>query len=168
MITLITLCALPSLAQETSLKTLDFFVGEWSLITTGTQPDGSLVKGKARSKVKYILDGHAIEDDYYDLNENGDVVFRGISIRSYNRNTKRFQIVWVMPGVKGITDIDAEWKDGKLVSTGKGYDGYGEFLERFEYYDITKDTYKFKMDRSYDGGNHWIENFSRIEAKRVK
>ena len=155
-------------AQSEGLKQIDFFIGAWDLETTDIQPDGSFAKGRARSEVSYILDGWAMQDNFLLLGQDEQVIFRGTSIRSFNAQTGKFQIVWVMPGYHGITDISAEWTDGKLVSTGKGYDGGGEFLERFEYYDITNDSYKFKMDRSYDGGNTWIENFSRLEATRIR
>lgn len=155
-------------AQPAGLQKIDFFIGAWDLNTTSIQPDGSFAKGRARSEVSYILDGWAMQDNFLLLGQDEQVIFRGTSIRSFNAQTGKFQIVWVMPGYNGITDISAEWTDGKLISTGKGYDGGGEFLERFEYYDITDDSYKFRMDRSYDGGNTWIENFSRLEATRIR
>jgi len=155
-------------AQDRGLSNLDFFIGEWAMETIDIQRDGSFVHGRARSEVKYILDGQAIQDNFLSLDQHNQVVFRGLSIRSYNATSGKFQIVWVMPGHLGITDLEGEWKDGKLVSTGKGYDQYGEFVERFEYYDITEDSYSFRMDRSYDGGRTWIENFGRIRATRIR
>lgn len=155
-------------AQNEGLKKLDFFIGEWELVTKASRPDGSVAIGKARTKAYYTLDKAAIQDDFYALDPNDNVVFRGTSIRSYNRQTGKYQIVWVMPGVNGMTDISGVMANGKLVTTGKGYDDRGEFLERFEYYNIKPDRYSFKMDRSYDGGNTWLTNFSTFEAKRVK
>ena len=156
------------LAQSEGLKKIDFFIGEWAIESIDIRPDGSFQNGRAKSVVKYILDGHAIQDDYLVLDNVNNIVFRGTSIRSYNPRTNKYQIVWIMPGYTGITDISAELKDGKLVSTGKGYDHQGDFLERFEYYDIQSDSYKFKMDRSYDNGKTWIENFGRFTATRVE
>ncbi|WP_223034081.1 DUF1579 domain-containing protein [Hanstruepera marina] len=155
-------------AQSEGLKKIDFFIGEWSIESVDILPNGTYQKSKAKSIVKYILDGYAIQDDFLSLDKNNNIVFRGTSIRSYNPRTNKYQIVWIMPGYKGITDISAELKDGKLVSTGKGYDYQGDFLERFEYYDIKNDSYKFKMDRSYDNGKTWIENFGRFTATRIK
>lgn len=155
-------------AQSEGLKKIDFFIGEWAIESVDIRTDGSFKKGRAKSQVKYILDGYAMQDDYLTLDENDNIVFRGTSIRSYNPGSGKFQIVWIMPGYKGLTDIVAEWKDGKLISTGKGYDYQGGFLERFEYYDIQKDSYKFKMDRSYNNGKTWIEKFARFTATRIK
>lgn len=155
-------------AQKEQLKKLDFFIGEWLLETKDIQPDGSFKKGTAKSSVSYILDGYAIQDDYRVLDENNEVVFRGTSIRSFNSKTGKFQIVWIMPGFTGLTDITAEFMGSRLVGNGKGYDENGPFIERFEYYNISKDRYAFKMDRSYDNGNNWIINFGTFEAKRIQ
>ena len=155
-------------AQQEGLTHISFFIGTWDIETIDRTPQGGMIKGRARSVVEYILDGKAMKDDFYGLDPASNVIFRGTSIRSFNATTGKFQIVWIMPGITGITDISAEWKDGKLVSTGKGYDSMGEFLERFEYYNITSDSYSFRMDRSYDGGKTWIKNFGQMHAKRVK
>ncbi len=136
--------------------------------TSNIQPNGAYINGKAKSVANYILDGHAIQDDFLMLGNDDAIVFRGTSIRSYNQKSKKFQIVWVMPGYTGITDISAQWIDGKLVSEGKGYDDNGKFHERFEYYDITKNSYSFKMDRSFDNGKTWVKDFGLIKAKRIK
>ena len=154
-------------SQNDGLKQIDFFIGEWNIEAVDILPDGSFQKNRAKSVVRYILDGEAIQDDYLLLDNNDTIIFRGTSIRSYNQNTNKYQIVWIMPSHKGITDIVAEWKNNKLISTGKGYDSSGSFLERFEYYDIKPNSYKFKMDRSYDGGKTWIENFGKFTATRV-
>ena len=155
-------------AQKNGLEKLDFFIGEWAIETSDIQPNGSYAKGRAKSVVKYILDDQAIQDDFLMLGKDGAIVFRGTSIRSYNQRTNKFQIVWIMPGHNGITDISAQWIDGKLISNGKGYDDNGEFLERFEYFDITKNAYSFKMDRSYDNGKNWIKDFALMKATRIE
>lgn len=155
------------LAQDNQLEQLDFFIGHWELETNDIQPDGTFKTGKAKSKVKYILDGYAMQDNYLMLDGNENIILRGTSIRSFNKNSGKYQIVWIMPGINGITDITAEFIDNKLVGRGKGYDNNGEFLEKFEYYNISKDSYSFKMDRSYDNGKNWIINFGTFEAKRI-
>lgn len=154
-------------AQTNQLEKLDFFIGEWTIETKDIQPTGTFKTGKAKSIVKYILDGYAMQDDYLMLDDNNNVIFRGTSIRSFNNNTGKYQIVWIMPGINGITDISAEFIKNRLIGKGKGYDNNGEFLERFEYYNITKDSYSFKMDRSYDNGEDWIINFGTFKAKRI-
>jgi len=149
------------------LEKLDFFIGEWELTTCNLQQDGTVATGKATSSAYHILDGQAIQDDFRGYDEHGNIVFRGTSIQSYSSDQPQYLITWIMAGRKGLTDIRAEWKGGKLVGKGEGYDGFGSFKERFEYYNISDSSYTFQMDRSYDGGETWLKNFN-IEAYKIK
>lgn len=99
-------------AQQEGLTQISFFIGTWEIETIDKTPQGGIIKGRARSVVEYILDGKAMKDDFYGLNSVGDVIFRGTSIRSFNATTGKFQVVWIMPGISGITDISAviRWK----------------------------------------------------------
>ena len=38
---------------------------------------------------------------------------------------------------------------------------------RIRYYDIQPDRFSWSADRSTDGGHTWVENFQRIEARRI-
>ncbi len=155
-------------AQYDGMKRLNFFVGDWSIETLDIMPDGQFQKNRGRSCATFFMDGHAMKDEYQILNETGKTIFQGLTIRSYNPVTKKYQIIWIMPGKTGITDITAEFINDIFMGKGTGYDEYGPFLERFEYYDIQENSYKFKMDRSYDNGKTWIINFGRYTAHRLK
>jgi len=155
-------------AQDQPLDRLEFFVGEWDLVTSDIQPNGTYVEGRATATAYYILDGTAIQDDFRQLNEEGQVVFRGTSIRSYHEASGTYRIVWIMPGFDGITELTGRFEDGDFVMTGTGYDGMGEFLEESRYFDITEDSWSFIITRSYDGGETWIDPFGTTEATRRK
>ena len=40
-------------------------------------------------------------------------------------------------------------------------------LERVTFYNFQRDSWRRKLDVSYDGGESWIENVALVEAKRV-
>ena len=156
----------PNAPAETAQ--LDWMIGEWDLVSKNKMQDGSYFTHKATSTVYYVLDGYAIMDDFRALDDKGNATFRGTSFRTFDPRAKKWSIKWVMAGEPGMTDIVAEMKDGKLVMEGKGYDGYGKFLERAEYYDLSDDHYSFRLARSYDGGTTWIEDLNLIEATKKK
>ena len=153
-------------SQPSCLQYIDFFRGEWNLVTRNLQRDGSYVTGEAVSTAYVILDGNAIQDDFRSLNEKGEVIFRGTSIRSCLEETSEYLIAWVMPGREGYTHLRALWSKGVLGGEGQGFDGYGPFRERFRYFNITDSSYSFQMDRSYDEGQTWLLNFSTIKATK--
>ena len=154
--------------ESECLRRLRFFIGEWELQTRDLQPDGSFKKGQAISSARYILDQTAIQDDFKALDDSGEVIFRGITIRSCRTDSPGYIIIWVMPGREGLTDLRANWEHDRLSGEGKGYDDYGNFLERFEYYHITDSSYSFRMQRSYDNGKTWLKSFSSIEATKTQ
>ncbi len=156
----------PEAPPETSQ--LAFFIGEWDITAKTKRPDGTYYLNKARSNAYYILDGFAIRDDYRALDAGGNVVFRGAGFRSYDPGKKKWTIMWIMANQPGYTHIEAKMVGGRLTSTGKGYDGSGPFLERYTYYIISEDHYSFKMDRSYNEGKTWIEDFVLLEAGKVR
>jgi len=146
---------------------LSFFIGAWSLESQSLQRDGSYISNKARSDVYRTLDDAAIQDDFRLLDDDGQVVFRGTSFRTFVPQTGKWAIKWVMAGEPGMTDITATWTGKELLMEGRGYDGMGEFLEKARYFDITADSYEFALSRSYDGGETWIENMNLIHATRI-
>lgn len=152
-----------------TLSSFDFFIGEWNITNLRVLDNGEeIVVGHSKSIAYYILDNSAILDEFRSLDQNGSVVFRGISIRSFNNSKNQFQVVWLVPGVETLTDIKAIWKNGNIVTEAMGYDTRGDFLEHLIYYNITDSTYSMKMDRSYDDGKTWIKNFGRFNAKKIK
>lgn len=138
--------------------------GVWDLTTSGKTPDGQSYTGKATSTRYCLFDGAAHLDEYRALSPDGNVVFLGASIDFPSNNNQRVQTLWVMGGDPGYTLIDGKIMNDRLVSTGKGFDAGGEFLERSETVFSGDRNYIFEMDRSYDGGTNWIESFSKSEA----
>lgn len=144
---------------------LDFFIGTWEVRVLNQDPGTPPI---GRSHAYYVMDGFAIQDEWRSLGPNGNVTFRGVSLRSYDVVNKNWSITWSMINLSGHTIIEAKMEEGELVSTGKGIDHQGlAFLERYRYYDIHKEGFKFEMERSYDDGTTWqpVNNmhFSRAE-----
>ncbi len=160
----------PAVADEGPAKTpppgieqLAFFIGNWEVELLG--PDAKVV-GRARTQAYFILDRTAIQDDWRSLDAEGKVTFRGTSIRTFVPATKKWVVHWAMAGTPGYTYIDAEWVEGELRGSGRGFDGRGEFVERYRYYDVTDSSYSFQMERSYDGGESW-QKWTEMRARKL-
>ena len=151
----------PGAAAQTGNE-LDFFVGDWDVTIVDTLENPI---AKARTSARFILDGTAIQDDWFSLGPGGQVVFRGTSIRTFVPATRQWVVHWAMANTPGYTYIDARWVDGELHGDGRGFDAAGDFVERYRYYDITGTTYSFALSRSYDGGATWT---TQPEIRAVK
>lgn len=153
-----------SLAAPAGTEQLDLFVGHWEVREIGKGDDAPIV---ARSHGYYILDGFVLQEDYRGLDPAGHVGFRGTSIRTFDPATGKIAIQWMVASSAAYTHIVAERDGDDIVSTGEGRDWAGrEFMERFRYFDITADSRKFEMERSYDGGETW-QAISRIVLSRA-
>lgn len=151
-----------ALAQPSG-RDLDFFIGEWE--ATSHSPDGTVV-GRSRGGARWILDETVMQHDYLGLDPAGDVVFRGTSLRTWVPASQTWVVHWVMSNTPGYTYIDSVWEDGELLGTGYGFDGGGEFQERYRYWEITDSTYSFQLSRSYDDGATWQE-YPLTRARKV-
>jgi hypothetical protein len=50
---------------------------------------------------------------------------------------------------------------------GEGTDHGGDYIQRNVFYDITPDHWRWRQDRSRDGGATWTEGIGFIEATRI-
>lgn len=157
------LLAVPALGQEqtTASRPADFFLGQWDVESLSA--DGSRIVGRARTDVRRILDGTAMQADYYGLDPNGRTVFRGTTIRTWAPAQGRYIVHWSMANLPGYTYLEEEIVDGELHATGHGRDGQGEFEERYRYFGISESTYSFEGERSRDGGATW-QPFANLRA----
>ena len=146
------------------LKQFAFCIGEWEV---RPQSVDDSAPPAAKMHGYYVLDGFAIQADYRGLDRNGKTVFRGTSFRTYDVANKQFSMKWMVANRSDYTLITGKMDREDLVSTGQGRDARGEFQERYRFYDIEQDNYKFKMERSYDGGKTW-QVFALNKYQRVK
>jgi len=146
----------------TTFDPMTYFLGEWDL--THVDAEGRIV-GKSRTHAFPTLDGTYLQVDFRGLDRAGEVAFRGTTLRTALPEPGRWVVHWAMAGREGFTYIDEEWKDGALHGTGRGFDGEGELIERYRYFDLTADGYAFQLERSRDGGETWVPG-ARTEAVR--
>ena len=48
----------------------------------------------------------------------------------------------------------------------RGSDPFGDYVDRNTFYEITPEHWRWRKDRSYDGGKTWREGIGYIEATR--
>lgn len=145
-----------------------FLVGEWDCTTRSMMPDGkTFTEGKATWIGYFILGGWAIQDDWVQVGPNGQA-FHGTNVRSYNPRTQKWDNRWLAAGTQQWKYYEAtEVGDTMVMVGGEGEDPRGRFIDRNVFHDITDDSWKWRKDRSWDGGETWFEGVGFIEAKRV-
>ena len=156
----------PKAPKET--EQFEFMVGTWDCKTKFmTGPSGEYAEGKATWIGDYYLDGWAIEDTWISKLPDGSTI-KGVNIRSFNKETGKWDNRWLAQGSLQWKYFESEMVDDTMVMTGgEGVDPVGEFVDRNTFFDIKKDSWSWRKDRSYDGGKTWVEGIGYIEAKRA-
>ena len=157
----------PNSAAPPETAQFGFLVGEWSCETRFMNPAGEYSTGHATWTGRWILDGWAIQDDWVTRRPDGNE-FRGTNIRSYNPQSGKWDNRWISQG-------SLQWKyfessqngDTMVMIGGEGTDARGEFIDRNTFYEITEDAWRWRKDRSWDGGETWFEGIGFIEASRA-
>lgn len=157
----------PDAPTETSQ--FAFLIGTWDCTTRFMKPDGSgFTEGIATWTGYWILGGWAIQDDWKSPRPDGGFN-RGTNIRSFNPKTRKWDNRWLATGGLQWVSYEAEKRDDTMVMIGgEGRDGAGRaYVDRNVFHEITEDSWKWRKDRSFDGGETWLEGVGFIEARRA-
>jgi hypothetical protein len=145
-----------------------FLIGTWDCSTRSMKPDGSgFNEGSGTWTGYWILGGWAIQDDWERALPDGRI-FRGTNVRSFNPRTGKWDNRWLASGTLQWTYFEAEKQGDTMVMIGgEGKDRAGrDYVDRNVFHEIRSDSWKWRKDRSFDGGKTWVEGVSFIEARR--
>jgi hypothetical protein len=151
----------------------DFLVGQWELVV---QPQATTLGQRIHGTPKLLgtwkawraLDGWGTEDELRLTDASGNPRLLSHQVRFFDSAARRWSIS-AIDVYKGIVSTStAEWRNGEMIISGRGTDAEGRAYEsRAIFSKITPSTFRYRTDRSYDGGKTWSEGVTRIEAKRV-
>ena len=147
-----------------------FLVGEWDCTTRDLKLDGSgHTEGRAKWTGYWILGGWAIQDDWESPTPDGGA-FRGTNIRSFNPRTRKWDVRWLPAGTLQWKQYEAEKVGDTMVMIGgEGKSASGRaFVDRNVFHEMGADSWKWRKDRSFDGGHAWREGISFIECRRAR
>ena len=156
----------PQAPPETSQ--FAFMIGEFVVTSKSPEPFGDGKEYKGKWDAHWILNGWAIQDEWYSTDKDGNLYISGINIRSFNRELGKWECRWLPTPTLKWKHFTAEKVNETMVMLGKGQDKRGEFLDRNIFYNIRDDGYSWKKDRSYDNGLTWNEGVFLIEATRLR
>ncbi len=142
-----------------------FLVGDWHCLTRQMQPDGSLTEERAAEwHGRWVLGGWAIADEWISTLPDGRE-FRGVNLRSFDSERGEWDNRWLAPIARQWKYFSARREGETMVMLGgEGSDPRGEFIDRNTFHDITGESFLWRKDRSWDGGETWLEGLARIEC----
>jgi len=145
----------------------DYLVGDWTFTGVWKLPNGER-QGVGTWKARKALDGFGVVDEWRVLDRpGGSTVILGTTYRIYNRAKSHWDMRFLNVFNAKWDEQYAEWRDGEMHLWWTSEDQRGTFQVRVRYYDISENSFRWRADRSYDGGVTWIENWLTMEVTRV-
>ncbi len=148
------------------IKEKAFLVGDWDIkgqTSVGADCE-EWTDYAATCSYEYILGGCAFKMEY--ASEMINTPFMGFMVQTFNRQTDRWQLVWVDNASSRVKYYDGYEKKGKIKLTGTDMWNGEEFLSRIVISDITDTTFNWKMKTSRDQGRTWHTTMKAVYSKK--
>jgi hypothetical protein len=151
----------------------DFLLGQWELVV---RPQASGLAARLHGvgnmagtwKAWRAFDGRGIEDELRIVDRSGNPRTLSHSLRIYDALAGRWIIAALDVYRASLSEGMAQLLDDEMVISGGGTDAEGRaFVSRTRFTEIRSDSFRWRQERSYDGGRTWSEPVLRIEARRV-
>lgn len=114
---------------------------------------------------EYDVDGAAMRMDY--TSEFMGQPFIGQSMTAYDRETQKWQEIWIDNMAARISVYTGNMEDGKRIMTGKEIWGGQEVLSRQISSDFTDTTFYWVSESSFDNGETWHEMMRGTYTKQM-
>lgn len=130
-------------------------IGTWEAERYIRQRDGSWSSPtKAVWHWYYILDGHAIQDDWIMVADSTKTLQPiGTNLRIYNSAKKHWEMTWIDKNARSVLFFSATESDGKIVMNGKNAKGQ---QVRNTFSNISGESFQWQQEWTMDGGNSWF------------
>ena len=142
--------------------------GVWEAEQAVINPDGTWPEKTTRAEWRwyYILDGHAIQDDWFSLETTADSSQElqpvGTNIRIYNPGDKKWHMAWIDKTNRRLAIFTAVQQDGKIIMSGTNAKGR-EIRNTF--FNITGKAFDWQQEWTFDQGKSWVV-VTKIHCRR--
>jgi hypothetical protein len=120
-------------------------------------------KVKAVWKFYYILDGHAIQDDWITIDSLNNKTVSGTNIRIYNAEEKQWYMAWIDKTNRRLATFTAVNDKGSVIMDGTN--AKGRHIKN-TFFNMTDSEFDWKQEWTFDEGKTWIE-VTKIHCTRI-
>jgi hypothetical protein len=163
----------PSRVAPHEATQFDFLIGQWEIVAMPHVPGlAARIHGSPKLQGTWKawrgLDGWGIDDELRLTDASGNPMLLAHAMRAYD-GTARHWIVATLDVYRAtLVSSTAQWSNGAMHFEGAGTDSEGRpYRSRGRFLEIEPEAFTYRVDRSYDDGKTWTEDFLRIDAKRV-
>jgi hypothetical protein len=152
-----------------ALSRFAFLIGRWRCDAKIRVADGEWQTFPATWLGRFILDGHAIADEYRMTRDSGELIVLGLNLRSYDANKQIWNIKWLNALAGTWVDLGPEKLggvtfDGQSITYALEEPMAAHAYTRATYTNISRTHFTWRGEKS-DDGKTWSE-FMVVEAYR--
>ena len=132
------------------------FVGKWNAEQTIRNKDGTWSEKTLKAKWRwyYILDGHAIQDDWLSVDSTNTPQWVGTNIRIYNPEEKQWHMAWIDKTNRRLATFTSIYENG--IMTMDGTNAKGRHIKNI-FSNISKESFDWVQHWTFDEGKTWVE-----------
>lgn len=135
------------------LRLFGQFVGDWDIVEARSlQEDGSWKTSKGEFHAGWILGGTAIQDTWKSVGRGVDDM-GGTTIYLYDREARTWSSIWISPDQAIVRGFTGGKKGKEIILESRETK---KRLMRWIFYDIKKNSFRWKAKWTVDGGKKWI------------
>jgi hypothetical protein len=130
--------------------------GKWNAEQTIRNKDGTWSEKttKAEWRWYYILDGHAIQDDWFSEDSTNKMQWVGTNIRIYNPEEKQWHMAWIDKTNRRLASFTAVYENGIMKMDGTN--AKGRHIKNI-FSNISKESFDWVQQWTFDKGKSWVE-----------
>jgi hypothetical protein len=145
----------PSPCSQEEAKQFDFWIGEWTVLTTTGDVAGE-------NRIRKILNGCVLHEEY-----ETPTGYRGESFNIFDATRGVWHQSWVdLGGI--LLLLEGSFSDGKMVLEGSTLGPDGPVLQRITWNQVDGDPDRVRQfwESSKDGGRSWTVTFDGLYVRK--
>lgn len=147
----------------------DFLVGDWLAEYEASRPDGTTSQLTAHWRIEYILDGHALQDNWDVYDREGEKLGSGTMFRTFDAEKGHWTFVELTTWRLTLHSMWGEKQGDTMVMYEETTTADGApALARRVFTHIGPDSFYWRYDVSTDEGKTWDENVAHMKATRKR
>lgn len=156
---------MPPMGRPAEMDQIAHMIGDWTVaMEMRMGPEAPFTSVTGTASVAAVLDGCVQRMDFHA--EVMGMPMHGIDHTTYNRNTERFESVWVDNMGANFTMMHGGMTDGKFVLEGENKMMGQDVVMRSTSQLRSKDELFWTMDESYDGGKTWTTTMKMTYTRK--
>ena len=138
--------------------------GIWNAEQNVRNKDGTWSDETTRGEWRwyYILDGHAIQDDWFGADTTSRFQWVGTNIRIYNPEERQWNMAWIDKNNRRLATFTATQVNERIIM--EGTNAKGRQIKNI-FSNINEKSFDWSQQWTFDGGGTWLE-VARIHCRR--